>query len=114
MGSSDARVGTKDYHFDSVKSHRVRIGGKYNFKQENSNAKPFVGLAWEHEFKGESKASITGVGEAPAPSMKGNTGIMEVGCDWNLGKKWTAGISADAYVGKRKGWDGMARIFYNF
>lgn len=114
VGSSDARVGTKDYHFDSVKSHRVRIGGKYNFKQKNSNAKPFVGLAWEHEFKGESKASIAGVGEAPAPSMKGNTGIMEVGCDWNLGKKWTAGISANAYVGKRQGWDGMARIVYNF
>ncbi|MCQ2362177.1 MAG: autotransporter domain-containing protein [Acidaminococcaceae bacterium] len=114
VGSSDARVGTKDYHFDSAKSHRVRIGGKYNFKQKNSNAKPFVGLAWEYEFKGESKASIAGVGEAPAPSMKGNTGIMEVGCDWNLGKKWTAGISANAYVGKRQGWDGMARIVYNF
>ncbi len=114
VGACDATVGTKEYHFDSVKSHRVRVGGKYNFKQKNSNAKPYVGLAWEREFKGESKASIAGVGEAPAPSMKGNTGILEVGCDWNVSKKWTVGLGANAYMGKRKGWDGMARVFYNF
>ncbi len=114
VGTCDATVGTSEYHFDSVKSHRVRVGGKYNFKQKNSNAKPYVGLAWEHEFKGEAKASISGVGEAPAPSMKGNTGILEVGCDWNVSKKWTLGLGANAYMGKRKGWDGMARVFYNF
>ena len=114
VGACDATVGTSEYHFDSVKSHRVRVGGKYNFKQKNSNAKPYVGLAWEHEFKGETRATISGVGEAPAPSMKGNTGILEVGCDWNVSKKWTVGLGANAYVGKRKGWDGMARVFYNF
>ena len=114
VGACDATVGTSEYHFDSVKSHRVRVGGKYNFKQKNSNAKPYVGLAWEHEFKGETRATISGVGEAPAPSMKGNTGILEVGCDWNVSKKWTVGLGANAYIGKRKGWDGMARVFYNF
>ncbi len=114
VGACDATVGTSEYHFDSVKSHRVRVGGKYNFKLKDSNAKPYVGLAWEREFKGESKASIAGVGEAPAPSMKGNTGILEVGCDWKVSKKWTVGLGANAYMGKRKGWDGMARVFYNF
>ena len=114
VGACDATVKTSEYHFDSVKSHRVRLGAKYNFVQENNNAKPYIGLAWEHEFKGESKASISGVGEAPAPSMKGNTGIFEVGCDWNVSKKWTLGLGANAYIGKRKGWDGMARVFYNF
>ena len=114
VGACDATIGDSHYNFESVKSHRVRIGGKYNFKLKDSNAKPFIGLAWEHEFKGESKASISGVGEAPAPSMKGHTGIMEVGCDWKVSKKWTLGLGANAYMGKRKGWDGMARVFYNF
>ena len=114
VGACDVTVGDSHYNFESVKSHRVRIGGKYNFKLKDSNAKPFIGLAWEHEFKGESKASISGVGEAPAPSMKGHTGIMEVGCDWKVSKKWTLGLGANAYIGKRKGWDGMARVFYNF
>ena len=114
VGACDATLKDSKYHFDSVKSHRVRVGGKYNFKVKDSNAKPYVGLAWEHEFKGEARASISGVGEAPAPSMKGNTGIMEVGCDWKVSKKWTVGLGANAYIGKRKGWDGMARVFYNF
>ncbi|MDO4935766.1 MAG: hypothetical protein Q4E42_03830 [Phascolarctobacterium sp.] len=114
VGACDATVGDSHYNFESVKSHRVRIGGKYNFKLKDSNAKPYVGLAWEHEFKGEARASISGVGEAPAPSMKGHTGIMEVGCDWKVSKKWTVGLGANAYIGKRKGWDGMARVFYNF
>ena len=114
VGACDATVGDSHYNFESVKSHRVRLGAKYNFVQEKSNAKPFIGLAWEHEFKGESKASISGVGEAPAPSMKGNVGIMELGCDWDVSKKWTLGLGANAYIGKRKGWDGMARVFYNF
>ena len=114
VAASDATVGGYEYHFDSVKSYRIRVGGKYNFVQKNSKAKPFIGLAWEHEFKGEARASISGVGEAPAPSMKGHTGIMEVGCDWKVSKKWTVGLGANAYMGKRKGWDGMARVFYNF
>ena len=114
VGACDATVGDSHYNFESVKSHRVRLGAKYNFVQEKSNAKPFIGLAWEHEFKGESKASIAGVGEAPAPSMKGHTGIFELGCDWDVSKKWTLGLGANAYIGKRKGWDGTARVFYNF
>ena len=115
VGACDATLKDgSNYNFESVKSHRVRVGGKYNFKVKDSNAKPYVGLAWEHEFKGEARASISGVGEAPAPSMKGNTGIMEVGCDWKVSKKWTVGLGANAYMGKRKGWDGMARVFYNF
>ncbi|MCQ2361915.1 MAG: autotransporter outer membrane beta-barrel domain-containing protein, partial [Acidaminococcaceae bacterium] len=114
VGACDATLKDSKYHFDSVKSHRVRVGGKYNFKVKDSNAKPFIGLAWEHEFKGESKASISGVGEAPAPSMKGHTGIFELGCDWDVSKKWTLGLGANAYMGKRKGWDGTARVFYNF
>ena len=114
VAASDATAGGYEYHFDSVKSYRIRVGGKYNFVQKNSKAKPFIGLAWEHEFKGESKASIAGVGEAPAPSMKGHTGIFELGCDWDVSKKWTLGLGANAYMGKRKGWDGTARVFYNF
>ncbi|MBQ0066655.1 MAG: autotransporter outer membrane beta-barrel domain-containing protein, partial [Phascolarctobacterium sp.] len=104
VAACDAAAGGYEYHFDSVKSYRIRVGGKYNFVQKNSKAKPFIGLAWEHEFKGEAGATITGVGEAPAPSLKGNRGIMEVGCDWDVSKKWTAGVSANAYIGKRKGW----------
>lgn len=114
VGACNAKVGNNDYRFDSVKSHRVRVGGKYNFVRANSKAKPFVGVAWEHEFNGESKATIAGVGQAPAPGLKGNTGIIQAGCDWDLGKKWTAGAGANAYVGKRKGWDGMLRAFYSF
>ena len=114
VGACNAKVGDNDYRFDSVKSHRVRVGGKYNFVRANSKAKPFVGVAWEHEFNGESKATIAGVGQAPAPSLKGNTGIIQAGCDWELGEKWSVGASANAYVGKRKGWDGMLRAFYTF
>ncbi len=115
VGACDATLkdGT-DYHFESVKSHRVRTGVRYTFGQRETGFKPYIGAAWEHEFNGEAKATIRGMGEAPAPSMKGNTGIFELGFDWDDDSKWVVGLGANAYVGKRKGWDGMARVFYNF
>ena len=40
--------------------------------------------------------------------------IFELGFDWDADTKWVFGMNANAYMGKRKGWDGMARVFYNF
>ncbi|MBQ0067508.1 MAG: hypothetical protein KBS60_04960, partial [Phascolarctobacterium sp.] len=111
-GACDAKVKDSDYHFDSVKSHRIRLGAKYNFERIKK-AKPYFGLAWEHEMDGECRAVITGAGEAPAPSLKGNTGIMEFSIDCETGD-WLLGLGCEAYVGKRKGWSGLARAFYNF
>ena len=114
VGACDATLKDSEYHFESVKSHRVRTGVRYTFGQRETGFKPYIGAAWEHEFNGEAKASIAGIGEAPAPSVKGNTGIFELGFDWDDDSKWVVGLGANAYIGKRKGWDGMARVFYNF
>ena len=92
----------------------MRTGVRYTFGQQEKGFKPYIGAAWEHEFNGEAKASISGIGEVPAPTLQGNTGIFELGFDWDADTKWVFGMNANAYIGKRKGWDGMARVFYNF
>lgn len=111
-GACDAKVKDSEYHFDGVDSSRLRFGINYNFEW-NKKVKPYLGLAWERELKGESHATIAGVGEAPAPSLKGNTGILPFGIDWETGN-WLLGLGGEAYVGKRKGISGTAKAFYNF
>ncbi|MBQ0066609.1 MAG: autotransporter domain-containing protein [Phascolarctobacterium sp.] len=116
VGGSDATVGDKEYHFDAVKSNRVRVGGKYNFNvnKGKETVKPYVGLAWEHEFSGECKAGISDIGSAPAPKLKGHTGIVEAGINWEANKNVQLGLGAEAYLGKRKGWSGMVNMLFSF
>ena len=115
---SDVNVGGADYHFDSVKSHRTRLGVRYMHSDlmEQNKVRPYIGFAWEHEFDGEARADVS-VGSstisAPAPTMKGNTGIMDIGCTWDTGR-WTVSLGGEMYVGKRRGWNGMLSFTLNF
>ena len=90
-----------DLHFDSVESNRTRIGGRitHAFSENNSI---YAGLAWQHEFSGTARATIDGTG-TPAPSVKGDTGIMELGWKLNANKNLDLDLGATAYTGKKKG-----------
>lgn len=114
-GGADAMVGTYDYSFDSTNSHRTKVGVRYAMSDlmDTKKFRPYVGLAWEHEFDGESGAAVKGFGRVKSPSMKGDTGILEIGCKQEVGK-WTLGIGVETFIGKRKGWNGTLEATYNF
>jgi len=119
VAGGDARINGYDYDFDAIKSNRVRVGMRYakSDLMDTKAFRPYVGLAWEHEFSGEASATVKGVGgfsrRPDSPTIKGDTGILELGFKTEAGK-WTLGIGAEAYTGRRKGWNGTLQAVYNF
>ena len=99
-------VGTgATYDFDATTSLRTRLGARYTHQLSEKNAL-YAGLAWQHEFDGESNAIVAttlGSASAPAPSMKGDTGIMELGWRVNNSDKFELGLGVNGSVGKQKG-----------
>jgi hypothetical protein len=102
--------------FKSVISNRIRAGvrGKYIGL---GKVKPYVGIGCEQEFSGKVKAAIQNgtdmVGDIPAPSFGGWTGIGEVGARGKVGK-FEVDISAQGYAGVREGFGGTLKIKYAF
>ena len=99
-------VGTSaTYDFDATTSLRTRLGARYTHQLSEKNAF-YAGLAWQYEFDGESNAIVAttlGSASAPAPSMKGDTGIMELGWRVNNSDKFELGLGVNGSVGKQKG-----------
>ena len=99
-------VGTgATYDFDATTSLRTRLGARYTHQLSEKNAF-YAGLAWQHEFDGESNAIVAttlGSASAPAPSMKGDTGIMELGWRVNNSDKFELGLGFNGSIGKQKG-----------
>ena len=99
-------VGTgATYDFDATTSLCTRLGARYTHQLSEKNAF-YAGLAWQHEFDSESNAIVAttlGSASAPAPSMKGDTGIMELGWRVNNSDKFELGLGVNGSVGKQKG-----------
>ena len=94
----------------------AKFGRKYNHALNNSSEwqiKPYIGLAWEHEYKGDANAKNSGYA-IEAPSLEGSSGLAEIGV--NIGKE--KGLSADlgvaGYTGKRQGVSGNIMVKYEF
>ena len=106
-----------DYDFKAVDSFRTRFGLRYNHKL-NPASTIYTGLAWQHEFDSKCRATILGGGtsfEAPAPGMKGDTGILELGWSIKPGKgAFETGLGFTGSIGKQKGVGLNAQFQWNF
>ncbi|MBR1375746.1 MAG: hypothetical protein IJ566_06650 [Cardiobacteriaceae bacterium] len=101
VGSDDAKLSSGEtYHFDSVKSNRLRAGVRYNHNS-SENVKFFAGAAYEYEMNGKANAEYQGY-RLPTPSIKGSTAIGEVGIAVKSGKTQFE-TSLQGFGGKRKG-----------
>lgn len=103
-----------EFRFEDTDSHRLRIGTRmhYSFSEQT---RAYAGAAWEHEFEGTTRASIYG-NDAPAPSIKGDTGVFELGLEItpNEARALTVNLGIQAYTGKREGLGGTAMLKYAF
>ena len=95
------------YEFDAVDSFRTLLGLRYSQKA-GKTASFYTGLAWQHEFDSECNATVRSgawSAEAPAPSVKGDTGILEVGYKFTPGNSgnFDVDFGAAGYVGKQRG-----------
>ena len=90
-------------NFDSVNSHRIRLGARLTHALNEKN-KIYGGLAWQYEFNGDARATYSVSGEAPSPSVKGSSGMIELGWQVKPGKSpMTIDLGVTGWVGKQRG-----------
>ena len=101
-------------HFEAVNSHRTRLGGRLSCAL-NEYITPYIGAAWDYEFDGKAKSVVAGEG-APAPSLKGSTGVGELGLSWQPSAESAVSIDAgiQGYTGMREGVSGSLQFKYEF
>ncbi len=94
--------GDDQWSFDSVNSHRVRIGARLTHKINEKNSL-YGGLAYQYEFGGEARAHYSS-GEAPSPSVKGSSGMLELGWQVKPGEgPLTLDLGVTGWAGKQRG-----------
>ena len=101
------------YDFDAIDSHRLRIGARYT-KKVNGGGAFYTGLAYEYEFGSDAGASIGGY-STPSPSLKGSTGLLELGYRFApKDERVSYGMNLMGMTGKRRGISGGIQINWAF
>ncbi len=105
-------LGGTDAHFDGVDSTRLRLGAR-NIHSINEHNFLYAGLAWQYEFGGNAKATI-GDNNAPAPSLRGNSGMAELGYKIETDKNLSFDFNVNGWFGKKKGVAGGVSLQWCF
>ena len=102
-GSTDTTLSSGEtYHFDAVNSHRLHLGGRYTHAV-NDQSSIYAGAAWQYEFGGDARASYKGF-STPAPSLKGSSGMLELGWQVKPSKSpVTIDLGLTGWVGRQQG-----------
>ena len=81
----------------------------------NEHVSPYIGAAYEREFDGKARATTNGF-DIPAPSIRGDTGIGEIGLTLTPSKNLPLSIDlgVQGYVGKRQGVTGSLQVKWTF
>ena len=106
-------IGEDEFVYDGAVSDRVRLGARYTTRAGEAWS-PYFGLAWQYEFRGDSRMLAAGF-EAPERSLRGGTVIGEAGAVWRPSDSpWRASFLLRGYAGEREGFSGTAEISYAF
>ncbi|MBE6095495.1 MAG: autotransporter outer membrane beta-barrel domain-containing protein [Schwartzia succinivorans] len=93
--------GDEQWNFDGVNSNRIRIGARLTHKVNEMNSF-YGGLAYQYEFGGEARAHYNG-GTTPSPSVKGSSGMLELGWQVKPGGPLTLDLGVTGWAGKQRG-----------
>jgi len=104
LGSDTVQLTTGEtVEFDAVTSERTRLGARVSYAL-SEQVTPYAGAAWEHEFDGKAGATTNGLA-LDAPSMGGDTGILEAGLTLTPSDDLPLSIDLglQGFVGQREG-----------
>ena len=104
--------------FDAVSSTRSLIGVRYKKNIDDQN-QIYAGVAWQHEFQGDAKATIysnlTGQGySVPAPTLKGDSGMVELGYKVKASSDLDIELNVSGWFGRQQGITGSAGFKWYF
>ena len=116
VSGNDFTKGAVNVEFDSVESHRARVGFRDSLKFGEYNSL-YLGLAYEYEFSGEANGIVShpafGSADIASPRLKGSTGIGEIGYIFENGRL-RFDIGAKGYVGRQRGYSGNIGFTFKF
>ncbi|MDP8163186.1 autotransporter outer membrane beta-barrel domain-containing protein [Phocoenobacter skyensis] len=110
--SADKIIEGSQFDFDRIHSVRSRLGAKVSYKINPQNDL-YANVAWEREYQGNANGKTLGL-NMPAPAMKGNTGIVEIGTHFNPSKNLKINLGATGNFGKRRGVGVNVSMKYDF
>lgn len=102
------------YDFDSVDSTRVRAGIRLSREYKAGNT-AYAGVAYEHEFDSEARASVKGFSTS-SPSIKGSSGMFEAGYIWQPkgANDPAVDIGLQGWGGKKQGLTANVNFVWKF
>ena len=98
--------------FDASNSQRWRTGARLSYTAF-AGFTPYIGAAIDYEFDSEIDARIEGQ-TVSAHSLKGGTGIGEIGVTYKLNNGLYLDLAVKGLVGERKGVLGAFTLGYDF
>jgi hypothetical protein len=97
--------------FANTNSKRARVGANFS-NNVSKGVSLYCDVAYEYELDGIVNATMSGR-NILAPSLKGGTGIGEIGVKGSVGT-CSVDLSAQCYTGSREGFSGMLRLSFAF
>lgn len=115
LGSDGVNLDGDTVNFDNSSSSRIQVKEQYGY-QHSENIKFTLAGIYEYEMDGDADASVSGIG-IDAPSVKGSTGIMEMGIiatPIEGNKDFSLNLNFRGYGGKRQGASAGVMVKYDF
>ncbi|WP_341305474.1 autotransporter [Pseudomonas sp. TMP25] len=115
QNADKVNIGNDELTFGASQSSRARVGTRYSYAY-TPRIKPYAGVAYEHEFKGDVSGSAYDL-SIEKPSLSGNTGIAEVGVSMNplaAVEALSVDVGMQGYLGDREGATGSLKVNYAF
>ncbi|QCT99540.1 autotransporter outer membrane beta-barrel domain-containing protein [Campylobacter hyointestinalis subsp. hyointestinalis] len=104
--SENINIDSNDFKFASVNSIRSKTGARYNYEL-NQNSNLYAGIAYEYEFDSKVKAKNLSTNyDIDVPTLKGSTGILEVGYKVLNTKGFNIDLNLQGLSGKKEGVSG--------
>ncbi len=100
------------FDFDSVNSSRLRVGLRFTHAL-NQRQEVYTGLAYQYEFDGDARATYNG-NSTPSPSIKGSSGMLELGFRTKVSSNMDLDLSVNDWVGKQRGVNAQLGMQWKF
>jgi outer membrane autotransporter protein len=114
QGGDSVTIGGDLVNFKAADSHRLRTGARFSYRV-NEYIRPSLGIYYDHEFDGRSRATVDGL-SLPSPKLKGGTGVGELGLSIKPSQNvpFSVELGVHGYTGKREGVTGSLQIKFDF